>query len=132
VPRTTHVFEGIETLIEYGGAYDGSGDATHGGGPDLKDEPDYRERILGDDLAPARRRSLFQLVYHGSVPCAPLEPSPGRAPELWSRHDLLNSLYGNAHASVSASPGRQRRWHSDLGGGPGPVLAGVPQCLRLA
>ncbi|HID21991.1 MAG TPA: hypothetical protein EYP14_06275, partial [Planctomycetaceae bacterium] len=93
--RTTHVFEGIETLLEYAGAYYGSGDETHWVGPYRKAKPGYRERFLGYDFNPARRVPLFQLVYHDSVFCTRRwNQDPGRAPELGNRHDLFNILYG--------------------------------------
>ena len=46
---TTHVFEGIETLIDYGGPYYGSGNETHWVGPYLKNKPGFRELFLGFD-----------------------------------------------------------------------------------
>lgn len=92
---TTHVFEGIETLIEYGGSYYGSGNETHWVGPYLKSKPGYRELCLGYDFNPARRVPLFQLVYHDSVYCARRwNQDPGRDASLWNRHDLMNILYG--------------------------------------
>jgi hypothetical protein len=92
---TTHVFEGIETLIEYGGSYYGSGDATHWVGPYLQNKPGYRELFLGFDFNPARRVPLFQLVYHDSVYCARRwNQDPQRDEALWNRHDLMNILYG--------------------------------------
>jgi len=92
---TTHVFEGIETLIDYGGPYYGKGDATHWVGPYLEDKPGYSEMFLGYDLNPARRVPLFQLVYHDSVYCTRRwNQDPGRDPGLWDRHDLMNILYG--------------------------------------
>ena len=68
--KSTHVFEGIETLIEYGGRYYGSGDSTHWVGPYLKEKPGFKELCLGYDFNPARRLPLFQLVYHG-IPTRP-------------------------------------------------------------
>jgi len=92
---TTHVFEGIETLIEYGGQYYGKGDATHWVGPYLKDKPGFQELCLGYDFNPARRLPLFQLVYHDSVYCTRRwNQDPGRDAALWNRHDLMNILYG--------------------------------------
>jgi len=92
-----HVFEGIETLIEYGGAYYARGGAGHWVGPYLEDKPGFRERCLGYDFNPARRLPLFQLVYHDSVYCTRRwNQDPGRAPDLWDRHDLMNILYGTA------------------------------------
>ena len=92
---TTHVFEGIETLIEYGGQYYGKGDATHWVGPYLEDKPGFRELCLGYDFNPARRLPLFQLVYHDSVYCTRRwNQDPGRDAALWDRHDLMNILYG--------------------------------------
>ncbi len=93
--RSTHVFEGIETLIDYGGQYYGKGDATHWAGPYLKDKAGFRERFLGWDFNPARRVPLFQLVYHDSVYCTRRwNQDPGRDHDLWNRHDLMNILYG--------------------------------------
>lgn len=94
---TTHVFEGVETLIEYGGQYYGKGDASHWAGPYLKDKPGFRERCLGYDFGPARQVPLFQLVYHDSVYCTRRwNQDPGRDHDLWDRHDLMNILYGTA------------------------------------
>jgi len=94
---TTHVFEGIETLSEYGGGYYGSSGAAHWAGPYLKDKPGFRERCLGYDFNPARRVPLFQLVYHDSVYCTRRwNQDPGRDHALWNRHDLMNILYGTA------------------------------------
>lgn len=95
--QSTHVFEGIETLIEYGGRYYGSGDFTHWAGPYLKDKPGFRELCLGYDFNPSRRLPLFQLVYHDSVYCTRRwNQDPGRDAALWDRHDLMNILYGTA------------------------------------
>ncbi|NOY82954.1 MAG: hypothetical protein GXP31_18305 [Kiritimatiellaeota bacterium] len=92
-----HVFEGIETLSEYGGAYYGKGGAGHWVGPYLENKPGFRERCLGYDFNPARRLPLFQLVYHDSVYCTRRwNQDPGRDPSLWDRHDLMNILYGTA------------------------------------
>ncbi len=92
---TTDVFEGIGTLIEYGGSYYGSGDASHWAGPYLEKKPGYRELFLGFDFNPARRVPLFQLVYHDSVYCTRRwNQDPGRDARLWTRHDLMNVLYG--------------------------------------
>jgi len=95
--KSTHVFEGIETLIEYGGRYYGSGDFTHWVGPYLTEKPGFKELCLGYDFNPARRLPLFQLVYHDSVYCTRRwNQDPGRDASLWDRHDLLNILYGTA------------------------------------
>lgn len=92
---SAHVFEGIETLIDYGGRYYGSGNESHWVGPYLEDKPGYRELFLGYDFNPARRLPLFQLVYHDSVYCTRRwNQDPGRDPRLWDRHDLINVLYG--------------------------------------
>jgi hypothetical protein len=92
---TTHVFEGIETLIEYGGSYYGSGNDSHWVGPYLESKPGYRELCLGFDFNPARRVPLFQLVYHDSVYCTRRwNQDPGRDASLWKHHDLMNVLYG--------------------------------------
>jgi hypothetical protein len=89
------VFEGIETLIEYGGSYYGSGNESHWVGPYLKSKPGYHELCLGYDFNPARRVPLFQLVYHDSVYCTRRwNQDPGRDASLWNRHDLMNILYG--------------------------------------
>ncbi|MBT3379614.1 MAG: hypothetical protein HN742_18800 [Lentisphaerae bacterium] len=94
---TTHVFEGIGTLIDYGGPYYGKGDATHWAGPYLTKSPGYSELFLGYDLNPVRRVPLFQLVYHDSVYCTRRwNQDPGRAPDSWDRHDLMNILYGTS------------------------------------
>lgn len=94
---STHVFEGIETLIEYGGQYYGKGGSTHWVGPYLTDKPGFQELCLGYDFNPARRVPLFQLVYHDSVYCTRRwNQDPGRDPLLWNRHDLMNTLYGIA------------------------------------
>ena len=91
----TDVFEGIETLIEYGGSYYGSGNESHWVGPYLENKPGYRELCLGYDFNPARRVPLFQLVYHDSVVCTRRwNQDPGRDASLWNRHDLMNILYG--------------------------------------
>ncbi len=93
----THVFEGVETLIEYGGSYYGSGDDSHWVGPYLEDKPGYRELMLGFDFNPARRIPLFQLVYHDSVYCTRRwNQDPLRDPALWNRHDLMNILQGTS------------------------------------
>ncbi len=95
--RTTHVFEGMETLSEYGGAYYANGGTGHWVGPYLTDKPGFRERCLGYDFNPARRVPLFQLVYHDSVYCTRRwNQDPGRDRSLWDRHDLMNILYGTA------------------------------------
>lgn len=95
--KSTHVFEGIETLIEYGGRYYGAGDSTHWVGPYLTDKPGFQELCLGYDFNPARRLPLFQLVYHDSVYCTRRwNQDPGRDTSLWDRHDLMNILYGTA------------------------------------
>ena len=95
--EATHVFEGIETLIEYGGRYYGSGDVTHWVGPYLTEKPGFTELCLGYDFNPARRVPLFQLVYHDSVYCTRRwNQDPGRDASLWERHDLMNVLYGTA------------------------------------
>ena len=95
--RTTHVFEGIETLMDYGGQYYGKGDASHWVGPYLKDKPGFRECCLGYDFNPARRVPLFQLVYHDSVYCTRRwNQDPRRDHGLWDRHDLMNILNGTA------------------------------------
>ena len=95
--KSTHVFEGIETLIEYGGRYYGSGDFTHWVGPYLKEKPGFTELCLGYDFNPAHRLPLFQLVYHDSVYCTRRwNQDPGREASLWDRHDLMNILYGTA------------------------------------
>jgi len=94
---STHVFEGIETLSEYGGQYYGSGGTAHWVGPYLTDKPGFQERCLGYDFNPARRLPLFQLVYHDSVYCTRRwNQDPGRDSGLWDRHDLMNILYGTA------------------------------------
>lgn len=94
---SVHVFEGIETLIAYGGGYYGKGDATHWVGPYLTNKPGYEELCLGYDFNPARRLPLFQLVYHDSVYCTRRwNQDPGRDSSLWDRHDLMNILYGTA------------------------------------
>jgi hypothetical protein len=94
---STHVFEGIETLIQYGGRYYGKGDATHWVGPYLTNRPGFKELCLGYDFNPARRVPLFQLVYHDSVYCTRRwNQDPGRDASLWDRHDLMNILYGTA------------------------------------
>ena len=93
----THVFEGIETLIQYGGQYYGKGDDTHWVGPYLTEKPGFEELCLGYDFNPARRLPLFQLVYHDSVYCTRRwNQDPGRDASLWDRHDLMNILYGTA------------------------------------
>ena len=95
--ESTHVFEGIETLIEYGGKYYGSGDFTHWVGPYLTEKPGFYELCLGYDFNPSRRLPLFQLVYHDSVYCTRRwNQDPGRDASLWDRHDLMNILYGTA------------------------------------
>lgn len=95
--KSTHVFEGIETLIEYGGRYYGSGDSSHWVGPYLTNKPGFQELCLGYDFNPARRLPLFQLVYHDSVYCTRRwNQDPGRDTSLWDRHDLMNILYGTA------------------------------------
>lgn len=92
---TTHVFEGVETLIDYAGPYYGNGDATHWVGPYREDSPGFTELFLGYDLSPVKRIPLFQLVYHDSVYCTRRwNQDPGRDQRLWNRHDLLNILYG--------------------------------------
>jgi hypothetical protein len=94
---STHVFEGIETLIQYGGRYYGKGDETHWVGPYLTNKPGFKELCLGYDFNPARRLPLFQLVYHDSVYCTRRwNQDPGRDASLWDRHDLMNILYGKA------------------------------------
>ena len=94
---SAHVFEGIETLIQYGGTYYNSGDYTHWVGPYLTKKPGFAELCLGYDFNPARRLPLFQLVYHDSVYCTRRwNQDPGRDASLWSRHDLMNILYGTA------------------------------------
>ena len=93
--QSTDIFEGIETLIEYGGPFYGSGDATHWVGPYRKDRPGYETLFLGYDFNPARRVPLFQLVYHDSVYCTRRwNQDAGRDRSLWNRHDLMNILYG--------------------------------------
>ncbi len=92
---STDVFEGIETLIEYGGSYYGSGDSSHWVGPYRRNKPGYEAMFLGVDFNPARRVPLFQLVYHDSVYCTRRwNQDPGRDATLWTRHDLMNLLYG--------------------------------------
>ena len=94
---STHVFEGIETLIQYGGRYYGKGDETHWVGPYLTEKPGFEELCLGYDFNPARRLPLFQLVYHDSVYCTRRwNQDPARDASLWDRHDLMNILYGTA------------------------------------
>ena len=94
---STHVFEGVETLIEYGGRYYGSGDYTHWVGPYLTNKPGFEELCLDYDFNPSRRLPLFQLVYHDSVYCTRRwNQDPGRDASLWDRHDLMNILYGTA------------------------------------
>jgi len=94
---TTHVFEGIETLIDYAGPYYGKGDATHWVGPYLEGNPGFTELFLGYDFNPARRIPLFQLVYHDSVYCTRRwNQDPGRDHSLWNRHELITILYGTA------------------------------------
>ncbi len=62
-----------------------------------KDKPGFEELFLGVEFNPARRIPLFQLVYHDSVYCTRRwNQDPIRAPELWTRHDLMNIINGTS------------------------------------
>lgn len=94
---SVHVFEGIETILVYAGPYRGAGGESHWVGPYFKDKPGYEEVFLGVEFNPARHVPLFQLVYHDSVYCTRRwNQDPLRAPELWTRHDLMNINNGTS------------------------------------
>ena len=57
---SVHVFEGIETIIDYAGQFRGKGGEPHWVGPYFKDKPGYKELFLGVEFNPARHVPLFQ------------------------------------------------------------------------
>ncbi len=94
---SVHVFEGIETILEYAGPYRGKSGAAHWEGPYLQEKRGYRELFLGVEFNPSVHVPLFQLVYHDSVYCTRRwNQDPVRAPELWDRHDLMNVINGTS------------------------------------
>ncbi|MBF0198200.1 MAG: hypothetical protein HQL32_10840, partial [Planctomycetes bacterium] len=90
-----HVFEGMESFLQYVYPFYGSGNKGHWVGPYMKDAPGFKDAYVGFEINQARRLPLFQLVYHDSVYCTRRwNCSPERWKEKWDYYDLQCIIYG--------------------------------------